>query len=467
MSYNNKKLKTFISFFILVIVLLSIVLPNISENEYYAAAVRIIDISATTKETTKKKPHGHKVEGAEYHEELWNKFSVIAADNGGGSGEGGGAGDSDAKNAGNAGEYDEAGGTFGDAAGIGQGSGNMQNVSGEGAGNRGGSTGSITADALRQLRLNIEESRAESLARYLETAVNAAAVAESIAKRESEQESIQRKMQQESVRARLAAARRIDNFGAYDNKIPPSRNYTVAKETVEVSEPRANVIISEETLSPISNNVTVYDENSVIPSEVNTEVYNNYISIPMPENVSTFYENNTINIPTTIRDVESQYEEMLTTEILETYDSPLVYEETSIIVEEEIVTEVQTEVQTEAQTETIKETESVSDETEGQGSKGGKDTEADEDLKGEAGENESQGSADEKGQYQLETRGEFAGKKVFELKQNGNFGFEPEHLSVVGLKSFMTSIFTLLMLVGALLFHIVGTKDKKSKGSYF
>ncbi len=460
MIYSQKKLKTFISFFILVIILLSIVLPKINEDENYAAAVQTSVVNSNINETTKKKSHGHKVEGAEYHEELWDKFSVIAADNGGGSGEGGGAGDSDAKNAGNAGEYDEAGGTFGGAAGIGLGSSDTKNISGEGAGSSGGSTGSVTADALRRLRINIEESRAESIAQVLESAANAESVAASIAEREREQESIQRRMQQESVRARLAA-RRTDNFGAYDNKVPPSRNYTVARETVQVSEPRANVIINEETISPVNNNVTLYDGNNIVPSEVNTEVFDNYISIPMPETVATFYENNDLNIPTTVREVESQYEEISTMVSLETFDTPLVYEETSAIIEEEIVTEAQTVEMT-----TIKETENLSDETEGKGSKGGKDAEADEDLQGKDGENESQGSAEEKGKYQLETQGEFAGKKVFELKQNGNFGFEPEHLSVVGVKSFMTSTFTLLLLIGALLF-IVGTGDKKSKGSYF
>ena len=40
---------------------------------------RIIKMS--TEETTKKKPHGHRVAGSEYQEELWDKFSVIAADN--------------------------------------------------------------------------------------------------------------------------------------------------------------------------------------------------------------------------------------------------------------------------------------------------------------------------------------------------------------------------------------------------
>ena len=152
---------------------------------------------------------------------------------------------------------------------------------------------------------------------------------------------------------------------------------------------------------------------------------------------------------------------MSTQATLETFDTPLVYEETSTIIEEETVTEANT---TEATTK--EETESLSDETEGKGSKGGKDAEADEDLTGKDGENESQGSAEEKGKYQLETKGEFAGKKIFELKQNGNFGFEPEHLSVAGLKNFMTSVLTLLMLIGALLF-IVSTKDKNGKGSYF
>ncbi len=40
---------------------------------------RIIKMS--TEETTKKKSYGHSMTGAEYQEELWDKFSVIASDN--------------------------------------------------------------------------------------------------------------------------------------------------------------------------------------------------------------------------------------------------------------------------------------------------------------------------------------------------------------------------------------------------
>ena len=47
-----------------------------------------------------------------------------------------------------------------------------------------------------------------------------------------------------------------------------------------------------------------------------------------------------------------------------------------------------------------------------------------------------------------------------------NIGFEPEHLSVAGLKNFMMSGITLLLMVGALLF-IVGSEDNKRKNNYF
>lgn len=467
------------------------------EDSYYAATV------IKSFETTKKRTVGHKVEGAEYYDELWDKFSVIAVDNGGGSGEGGGAGDSNSSNAGNGGAYEDAGGIFGQAAGVGQGSGSTKNQSGVGSGSSGGSTGSVTADAYRRLKANIEESKAESLAKVLESAKNAESVAASIAAREKEQESIKKRLIQESVRASIEAAEmqrqkifetpvyveanvrqntyvadietrtptsaRRDSYGAYDNKVPPSRAPREPR-TKAVEEPKSNIIIREETITPVSNEVTYYDLSNISPS-ANNEIatqYENNISIPVADENTTYYENNDVNIPTSVSQVvendisaptgatyENNTELVETLSTIETFDSPLLNEETSVVVEEE-VTEVSTMQE---------ETKDYSDEENGKGSKGGQDAEADEDLKGEAGENESQGNADERGQYQLETKGEYAGKKIFELKQNGNIGFEPEHLSVAGLKNFMISGITLLLLVGALLF-ILGN-DTKQKHNYF
>lgn len=490
MIYNNKNLKMLISYFILIVIFLSLVLQQTDDDLYYAApTLKAATTKKTTTETTKKKTVGHKVEGAEYYDELWDKFSVIAVDNGGGSGEGGGAGDSDAQNAGNSGAYNDAGGVFGQAAGVGQGTGSKQNQSGTGSGTTGGSTGSVTADALRKLRADIDESRAESLAKVLETAANAQALAASIAAREKEQESIQKRLKQESIKASIEAAelqrqmffetpvyveaatlrntyvadvetriptsvRRVDNFGAFDNKVPPSRTPTMPR-TKAVEPSKSNVIIKEETLSPKLNDITIYDANSIVPSE-NSSVQDdntNYISIPTAVNTEAKYENNDINIPTSAAQDYTEVTETIAT--LETFDTPIIDEPTSLVVEEEITTEAYTVKQ---------ETEEFSDKEEGKGSKGGKDAEADEDMTGDEGENESMGNADEKGKYQLETKGEFAGKKVFELKQNGNIGFEPEHLSIAGLKNFMTSVLTLLMMIGALLF-VFSTKDK-NKG-YF
>ena len=478
MIFKKRKLKIFVSLFIVCMILFSLFTTHLEEDAYYAATV------IKSSETTKKKTVGHKVEGAEYYDELWEKFSVIAVDNGGGSGEGGGAGDSNANNAGNSGAYDDAGGIFGQAAGVGQGSGSKQNQAGTGAGSTGGSTGSATADALRKLRANIEESKAESLAKVLETAKNAESVAASIAARESEQASIQRRLIQESVRASIEAAelqrqnifetpvyvevtmrqdtyiadvetrtptsaRRVDNFGAYDNKVPPSRTSTMPR-TKAVEQSRSNIIVREETISPVNNDISYYDFDSVKPSE-NKELITQYDNnINIPTSVAEYVEND-VSAPTSAIE-----EEVQTSPVVETFDSPIVNEETSVVVEEEKVTEAAT---------MQPETEDHSDEEDGKGSKGGKDAKADEDMTGDAGENESQGNAEEKGKYQLETKGEFAGKKVFELKQNGNIGFEPEHLSVAGLKNFMTSGITLLLLVGGLLFAL-GSDDKK-KNNYF
>ncbi len=498
MIYKKKKIKIFMSFFVVAMILLSSFMTLFNEDAYYAATVY-------KTETTKKKTVGHKMEGAEYYEELWDKFSVIAADNGGGSGEGGGAGDNNASNAGNSGAYNDAGGIFGQAAGVGQGTGNTKNQSGTGSGSTGGSTGSVTADAYRKLKSDIEESRAESLAKVLETAKNAESVAASIAARESEQASIQKRLRQESIRASIEAEElqrqrifetpvyvepqvrnntyvadietraptmaRRDSYGAYDNKIPPSRSRTTPR-TKEVEQPKSNIIVREETIAPNANDVTYYDLNSISPSvnEIAVNQYDNNVMVPLPTEVVEYQENNEANIPTGASQVvendinaPTSALEQINTEIvetvatLETFDSPIMKEETSIIVEEEIMTETYI-----SQTET----QQYSDEENGKGSKGGQDEEADEDMIGNDGQNESQGNADERGKYQLETEGEYAGKKIFELKQNGNIGFEPEHLSVAGLKNFMMSGITLLLMVGALLF-IVGSEDNKRKNNYF
>ena len=88
---NINGFKKFISVFIVVVLLLAFLLPEFDCVMYYAATV--------PSETTRKKTVGHKIEGAEYYDEMWEKFRVIAVDNGGGNGEGGGAGGDEALNA--------------------------------------------------------------------------------------------------------------------------------------------------------------------------------------------------------------------------------------------------------------------------------------------------------------------------------------------------------------------------------
>ena len=449
--HKLRGLKIFISFFATIMLLLSLLIPYVNKDSYYAATVVVAPTS-----TKKNKTVGHKIEGAEYYDEMWDKFRVIAVDNGGGSGEGGGAGDSNASNAGNSGSYNDAGGTFGQAAGVGLGAGNNQNTAGEGAGTNGGSTGSATADALRKLKAQIEESRAESLAKVLETAINASSVAASIAERESIQESIQKRLQQESIKAKIAQAEN-QNMNISPSYVAEATNtYNLDVQTISPTRSNShNFINLDSDLKPTSEQVyyDIQNPQKTMESKISEFEPGDFVTETTNKSETTYKEDESIDRPTS-----ESLEETLK-ETLQSFDQPIIYEETSTIVEEETSSIDETNETGQ------KETEDISDEEEGKGSKGGQDAEALEDMTGDEGQNESQGNADNKGQFQLETKGEYAGKKIFELKQNGNFGFNPEHLSVTNLNSFMSGVIFLLLMLGALIF-VFNTKDK-SNSNYF
>lgn len=462
------KFKRFIALFIVTILLLSFIMPNFEGIEYLAATV----ITSTT-ETTKKKAVGHKIEGAEYYDELWNKFSVIAVDNGGGSGQGGGAGDNNTKNAGNSGQYNDAGGTFGHAAGQGLGTGNTANQSGQGSGTSGGSTGSVKADTLRALKAQIEESRAESLKRVLETAKNIESVAASIAERESIQSSIQKRIQQESIKAKIAQPETQKQY-----ETPFYVEETVRR--TQVRETKA------ETVSPTSTErLAINFDNEVVPTSVEKTLFSiDSELIPTPayvedyeivveevqtikfsefepgdfieETVSKNRVSSSVN-PVLVNKPTGAREETVPQTTIKVFDTPIVEAETSAV-ESEIVKE-ENPVQ-------VEEKNDASDEEDGQGSKGGEDAEKYEDMTGDEGENESEGNAENRGKYHKEEEGEYAGKKIFELEQNGDFGIDPEHLSVTNLKGMMTAVTTLLLLLGALTF-VFGTRDRFKKNNYF
>lgn len=449
---NLHNFKKFISCFIVEVLILAFLLPNFDNLGYIAATV----VNSTTA-TTRRKPVGHKIEGAEYYEELWDKFSVIAIDNGGGSGEGGGAGDNNTSNAGNSGNSQDAGGTFGEAAGQGLGTGNVANQSGTGSGNRGGSTGSVKADALRALKAKIEESRAESLKRVLETANNVESVAASIAERESIQSSIQKRMQQESIRARIVQA---ETQRQYETPVfieETTRTIRNLETRAEISAPTSvsnyRITISERDLTPTP--VYVEEFNPLVEAAETVAISDvepgDFVQVTNAKSsVTTNINQTVVNSPTSAENEVSN--EAVTETTLETFDSPIVEEETTKEIESE-------------ENETNKD-EKIADEEDGKGSKGGQDAEQDEDLTGDDGENESMGMAEEQGQYQKETEGEFAGKRIFELDRNGDLGLNPEHLSVTNMKGLMTAVITLLFLLGALTF-VIGTKDKIKKNNYF
>lgn len=433
-----KKAKTLILVSLIISIALSVLLSKTTDDSYYAATV------LGTTETTKRKTVGHKIEGAEFHEELWDKINVIAADNGGGSSEGGGAGDSNSSNAGNKGAYSDAGGTFGEAAGVGLGTGNKANQSGTGSGVSGGSTGSVVADALRKMKADIEESRAESIAKVLETAKDAESVAASIAERESIQASIQKKLQQESIKNKIAQAEFQKQYETpvYVETTTRKITYESSKEITEPNVVNNVKYYDLDNKMPVKNdNSTVYDNNDIVPSEMNVYDYDQANLLQPTTRKVDDYSDSTVEKPT---GEEKQVESQVTNETIETFDSPIIEEETT----------------------TDNKNQELSDVEEGKGSKGGKDAEADEDMTGNDGENESMGNANDRGKYQQETEGEYAGKKVFELKQNGNLGLDPEHLSVTGLRGLVSAVITLLFLLGALLF-VLSTRDRFKRDNYF
>ena len=479
---NLSKFKRFISLFIVSILLMAFILPNFDGIEYLAATV----ITSTT-ETTKRKSVGHKIEGAEYYDELWDKFSVIAIDNGGGSGEGGGAGDNNAKNAGNSGQYNDAGGTFGHAAGQGLGTGNTANQPGKGSGTSGGTTGSVRADALRELKAQIEESRAESLRRVLETAKNAESVAASIAERESIQSSIQKKIQQESIKAKITQAETqkqyetpvyVEETTRYNRPLEtrnetasPTSGAATTKYTEDRSVPTSKYVEKVENTDFEIEPTPVYEERFNLLEHVYVETTvlsevepGDFVAETNAKHLITYTVNQTtVNRPTseaaeeTVRETQSE-------QTLEVFDSPLIAEESTIVEEESIVNEsIEQSTQNETQAD---ENKAVFDEEDGKGSKGGEDAEKEEDMTGDDGENESLGNADNRGKYHLETEGDYAGKKIFELERNGNLGLDPEHLSVTNMKGMMTAVMTLLLLLGALTF-VLSTRDKIKKNNYF
>ena len=466
--------------------MLSIVIPYFDNDIHYV-------IAATNTTETSKKPVGHKVAGAKRYEELWEKFSVIAVDNGGGMGGGGGAGDDNAFEAGNSGKYQDAGGTFGQAAGVGLGSGNQANLSGSGSGTKGTTTGSAIADALRELRSEIDESKAESLANVLESAINASLTAASIAESESIRASQQKRLQQERIRTRITSieTRPVHETPVYIEET--SRVLRTVESTLRTSAPTSmrrvqtyydnNRIAPEETIEISDIEPGDIIETTKRRSNINI---NNKMLVEKP----TKMQSETKYVEKNIAPTAAESEEILeVTEITpinrteENYENEM----TPTAADEEIfdtTTQSDNEVDDNNQTETLESViesveqttvnetivetakKEVTDIEEGAGSKGGSDAEADEDLEGDDGVNESVGNANEHGQYQLETEGENMGKKIFEIDTTGNIGFEPEHLSVTNMRGMVIAFITLLFALGALIF-VFENRDKRSRNNYF
>lgn len=200
-------------------------------------------------ETTKERA-GFKLEGAVFHDELWEKYRVIAPEGGGANGEGGGASGANANSAGNSGTNDSSGGIMGSAAGR-------------------GTTGSKTADQIRAVQEAIRESQEAERQKELETARDRIRASESIKERESIQESIKKRIAQESVKSKIIAATPRETIVVNTELVEPE---ITEEEIVPTS--RANIIIidSEPEIieSPTSNvyetTIESIEENSPMES---------------------------------------------------------------------------------------------------------------------------------------------------------------------------------------------------------
>lgn len=420
---NCKKLISILS---IILIIISLFLPYMNDNTVIAATVN------NTTESTKRKTIGAKIEGAEYYDELWEKYRVIAVDNGGGSGGGGGAGDSNQSHAGNSGTSNEAGGVFGEAAGQGLGSGNTQNV----AGNSAGTTGSKTADALRAQKQAIEESRAESIAKVLESAANESIAREYIERQESIIESYYKKQRQESIKQSLAAKETY----VYE---------TPAIETIETREKSTHDLeIKDDTKTPTKS-----------PYETTAEI------APLEYTISSIEPGDLVE--------ETEPKNQITPKaLIKSIDSPTAeykYKETETItstVEETLEVYESPNIES-IESAPLRDAEADNIETyEGMGSKGGKDAEADEDMSEEAGKEESAGNAKERGKSQAENYGKNGGKKIFELDRTGNLGINPDRTPVTDGKVATIFAGSLIFILGVAS-YLLSMRDKKDKRNYF
>ncbi|MBR4313942.1 MAG: hypothetical protein IKP66_03435, partial [Lachnospiraceae bacterium] len=281
------------------------------------------------------------------------------------------------------------------------------------------------------------------------------------AERESIQSSIQKRIQQESIKAKIAQAETQKQYETPVYIEETLRRNQVMQTQVETVSPTS----VERLAAVFDNNVkptpAYVEEYEIVVEEAQTVTLSecepgDFISETVAKNVVTNKVSQVqVDSPTSER-VETMAETMPET-TLKVFDAPIIEEETSA---------AESEVASQESAEETEEKKEISDEEDGKGSKGGEDAEKEEDMTGDDGENESLGNADNHGKYHLETEGDYAGKKIFELERNGNIGLDPEHLSVTNMKGMMTAVMTLLFLLGALTF-VLGTRDKIKKNNYF
>lgn len=467
-----KNFKKLISIFIVSILLLSFALPCTFDDikQVVAATVKSDGIEAkgaikskTKNETETTRHRGFAVKGAEYHEyiEEWDKYSVIAGEDGGSDGKGGGASDKLAESIGNSGSQDEQGGIFGGEGGT------MPGPIGD------GQSSDIT-EALKRAKEAVEARRAASVASEIAQR-NQEYLRESIIESAA---AIQKKLQQDLVKSTL---------NIQETPFAPQKDYgspvfvpdtnRIVMPEVSITAPtaapspqvdveptkRQGMVINKEKLSETIDMNTIVTNAPTVQNTL-SPVAPNEIVINHPSAETTM----AIDAPTaaaTLAPPESV--EASVTQEYEYYDAPQV--ETSAV-----ETTAPSKTPYDDIESSIRESESIKESMEQETtivesedpSSGGEEPEKKEDKKGESDSEKKEGEAEDKGELHMAKYDEFKGKRVFEIETVGNIGLTSEYLSILSTKTLMLLVSVVCIVLGIVVF-LISQRDKRSKRNYF
>lgn len=419
-----RSFRKFISCFIISVLFLSFLIPSIDGITYSATKVDKNAVATTkpvvpiingttaklpSKEETTRAPHGRAVKGAVYHDEWNDHYRVIAAEDGGANGKGGAASDKSAAQAGNGGNYDEAGGVL-----HGDGGNNLK--------------GAGTGDGAYSSGLSAEKSLSADVKSYNESVAR-----------------------DESIRASINASIKASQDAAYES-YKASRAAAV-KESLGLTQTTA----PKETFAEIpglqKNMTTVREikEQTVVNKPTAVE------KIEVVESLVPQIEEAEVSENSTKPKIEND-EMKIIRETIKTFDKPIVEtkaketkREPADAIKESSIQELVKEIQREQMIE--------------EGS-GGENPEEDVDKRGEHTKEARKGEGNDEGFLKMETKNDQKGKKIFEIDNIGNLGLTDEYISISNTKTMALLASFALFIIGSII-HLFRQIDFRNKRNYF